>query len=90
MTIDMHTHLFVREFRNESFVAPLWDAGQHTARKPDEVAKETQRDWDPFDPDGTEHIRRMDEAGIEKALLLHIDNGLLFGEAEMSIEQQNK
>jgi len=32
----------------------------------------------------------MEEAGIEKAVLLHIDYGLLFGETEMTIEQQNK
>ena len=90
MTIDMHAHLFMKEFRHESFMAPFWDSGQRTALKPEEVLKRARSDWGPFDPDGTAHIKRMDEAGIEKCVLLHIDLGLLFGEGEMTIEQQNK
>ena len=42
------------------------------------------------DLDGAGHIRRMDEAGIEKSVLLYIDFGLLFGETGMTTEQQNK
>lgn len=94
MAIDMHCHLFVDGFRNESYVSPFWDRGLHTARSPEEALAEAKRrraitppHWDP---DGTENIRRMDEAGIEKAVILHLDEGLLFGEAPMSIEQQNK
>jgi len=94
MPIDMHCHLFVKEFRNESYVAPFWDQGAHTARSLEEALAEAKKrsalrppQWDP---DGREHIRRMDEAGIEKAVILHIDNGVLFGEAPIAIEQQNK
>jgi len=90
MTIDIHTHLFVKEFRHESFIAPYWVPGQRTARSYDRIPPGAQKPWGPFDPDGTTHIKRMDEAGIEKSLLLHIDLGLLFGEGEMSIEQQNR
>jgi len=94
MTIDMHCHLMVKEFHNESFVRPTWERGKHSAHgteEPQESVREASRQyWGSLDPDGTEHIKRMDEAGIEKAVLLHIDLGLLFGEAEMSIEQQNK
>jgi len=43
-----------------------------------------------WDPDGTRHIRRMDEAGIEKAVLQHMDMELLFGAGDITIEQQNK
>jgi hypothetical protein len=91
MTIDMHCHLMVKGFHNSSFIAPYWEPGQHSARSPEEAAGNTsQSSWGSFDPDGTGHIRRMDEAGIEKAVLLHIDMGILFGEAEMTIEQQNR
>ena len=95
MTIDVHSHLFVREFWHES----LWDgytrlnASWRPATVTQEEAEEEVRRtvlpaW--WDADGTGHIRRMDEAGIEKTLLLHIDQGLLRGETDVTIEQQNK
>ncbi len=94
MTIDMHSHLFVKEFLNDSYIAPFWDEGEHLARSYEEALSEAKRRsiLRPlrYDPDGTEHINRMDLAGIEKAVILHLDYGLLFGEAELSIEQQNK
>lgn len=94
MTIDMHCHLFVKEFRSENYVPPFWDSGAHTARSPEDALAEAKRMRElrpsQWDPDGTEHIKRMDEAGIEKSVILHLDNGLLFGEAEMPIEGQNK
>ena len=77
MTIDMHAHLFMKEFRNESYIAPFWDGGEHGVRSPEEALAEAKKRnalrLPHFDPDGTEHIRRMDEAGIEKSVLLHID-----------------
>ena len=90
MTIDMHAHMFMKEFRNESFVIPYWVPGQRTAQRHDKIPQGAIKDWGPFDPDGTAHIKRMDEANIEKSVLLHIDLGLLFGEGAMTIEQQNK
>jgi len=95
MAIDMHCHLFVEEFRNESFVSPTWEPGQHTSSKPEEKSTDineivSRSSWDSLDPDGSGHIKRMYEAGIEKAVLLHIDMGVLFGEAELPIEEQNR
>jgi hypothetical protein len=94
MTIDMHCHLVVKQFRNDSYVDPFWDPGQRTSLGLEEAVAESKRrnahrpsQWDP---DGTKHIARMDEAGIEKAVILHLDYGILFGEAEMTIEQQNQ
>jgi len=95
MTIDMHSHLFVKEFARES----LWDgyarlnASWRPATMTEEEAEKEVRStvlpaW--WDPDGTGHVRRMDEAGIEKTILLHIDQGLLRGETSVSIEEQNK
>ncbi|HJP49779.1 MAG TPA: amidohydrolase family protein [Pseudomonadales bacterium] len=94
MTIDSHCHLFVKEFQNESSVSPSWDPGEHTSRD-DKGAQDVANGneyGDPkmLDPDGSAHIVRMDAANIEKSIILHLDYGLLFGEAEMSIEQQNK
>jgi predicted TIM-barrel fold metal-dependent hydrolase len=91
----MHAHLFIEEFHHQSFVAPSWDRGVHTAGTDAEGSAAAdqhtgRRYWGPLDPDGSEHIRRMDEAGIEQAVLLHIDLGGLFGDTEMSIENQNK
>lgn len=93
MTIDMHCHLFVKQFRNDSYVHPFWDPGQRRSLGLEEAIAESKKrnalrpsQWDP---DGTNHIARMDEAGIEKAVILHLDYGTLFGEADMTIEQQN-
>jgi len=94
MAIDMHCHLYVKGFRSESSVSPFWDRGEHSARSPEQALAEAKRraaqERPHFDPDGSEHIRRIDEAGIEKTVILHVDQGILFGEAEMTIEQQNK
>lgn len=95
MTIDMHCHLWAREFYHESHWE--WQAQLSAATRPttvtlEEALAEAWRTVLPtyWDPDATGHIRRMDDAGIEKAVMLHIDQGLLFGETEMTIEQQNK
>ena len=43
MPIDMHCHLFVKEFRNESYVAPFWDRGAHTARSLEDALAEAKK-----------------------------------------------
>jgi len=94
MTIDMHSHLFAKPFRNDRYVHPFWNPGQRTSMGLEEAIAESKKrnalrpaQWDP---DGTNHLARMDEAGIEKAVLLHLDYGFLFGEGEITIEQQNQ
>ena len=91
MIIDIHCHLFIEGFRNESTVDPTWTPGEHSTEG-HKVVQEDQRRTRPqtWDPDGSGHIRRMDKAGIEKSVILHLDYGLLFGEATIPIEQQNK
>jgi len=94
MAIDMHCHLFVKEFRNDNYLAPFWNPGQRISLGLEEAVAESKRRSalrpEQSDPDGSRHIARMDEAGIEKAVILHLDYGILFGEAQMTIEQQNK
>ena len=94
MPIDMHCHLFVEGFNSEKYVAPFWNPGQHQAESPEEARLEAQRRigrrMRTFDPEGKGHLKRMDEAGIEKSVILHLDNGLLFGDGPVSIEDQNR
>ena len=94
MTIDMHCHLFVKGFSSENSVSPYWVPGEHEALNPEEARAEAEEMSvtrpQNFDPDGMGHIRRMDEAGIEKSIILHLDYGLLFGEAEIPVDEQNK
>ena len=94
MTIDMHTHLFMKGFYHESHVDEYVAANARwvPATTVEEAMAEVKRTILPtwWDEDGTGHIRRMDEAGIEKAVILHMDQALLRGETEMTIEQQNK
>lgn len=80
MTIDIHCHLYAEGFHSESFVGPAVinaEPGRASG-------------WHDHDPHGSGHIQRMDEAGIERCNLLHIDMGILFGEGAMTIEQQNR
>ena len=45
---------------------------------------------DLYDPDGSKLIDEMDEAGIKKSVILPLDFGLLLGEPETSIMEQNR
>lgn len=80
MTIDVHCHLYAEGFHNVSFVGP---------RAINSEAGGTSG-WHGYDQHGFEHIKRMDEAGIDRCNLLHIDMGILFGEGNLTIEQQNQ
>jgi len=85
MPIDMHSHLYAEGFHSASFEGPRAigseeDSGDTLARS----------NWRAMDPDGALHLRRIDEAGIDKTVLLHIDFGVMFGEARMTVEEQNR
>jgi len=95
MTIDIHRHLLVKGFGHETF----WDwygklnlgwveteAAQ--AASVQEIKDKLMPSW--WDPAGETAVAAMDEAGIEVSVLLPLDQGLLFGEAELSIEEQNR
>ncbi|MBI4594923.1 MAG: amidohydrolase [Candidatus Tectomicrobia bacterium] len=89
MTIDMHAHLLVEGFYNKSFVGPMTISSVQGPGSAEED-RSLEATWDIYDPDGLDHIRRMDQAGIEKCNLLHLDMGILFGEGPMPVDQQNK
>jgi len=95
MTIDIHSHLFVRGFLHESYLD--WEAQQTAGDMSQRLGKPITAAWvketiisEWWDPDGKATIRRMDEANIEKAVLLALDVGLLFGEGDKTIAEQNR
>ncbi|MFC1895538.1 amidohydrolase family protein [Thermodesulfobacteriota bacterium] len=95
MSIDIHRHLLVRDFCHETF----WDwygelnaasIRRSTGKAPliPEIKKTLMPTW--WDPTGQIAIEEMDQAGISLAVLLPLDQGLLFGEADLTIEEQNR
>lgn len=95
MTIDVHYHQLVREFLSEQhwetvmrFVAE--DMGKITGKilTVEQVDKEIAPTW--WDPTGDGTLARMNEAGVERAVLLAEDTGLLYGEPAIPIEEQHR
>jgi predicted TIM-barrel fold metal-dependent hydrolase len=92
--IDMHRHWITRDWFSDYF----WQNHarviyQFVARMGLPYTIETiQTELLPmlFDTDGEKHLERMDEAGIEKAVVFVIDVGLLVGEPKIAVEQQNE
>lgn len=95
MIIDAHCHIW-----HEDWYPPLfWDLlsrmiGRLHARagrelSPAQIREEVvERHY--FDPQGEKLIRAMDEAGIDKAVVLVLDFGLALGEGKLPIEEQNR
>jgi uncharacterized protein len=91
MIIDAHTHLLDRSW----LPAPWWQwlhkfytDGQRAfspASKRGETAIESL-----WDPDGSKLIAAMDEAGVDKSIVLPLDFGIRFGEPEISITEQHR
>jgi hypothetical protein len=96
MIIDMHCHLWVRGFIPEAYLeaigkalAEFWGAQTGKQITLQEMEEQVFPQW--WDPDGERTINQMDEAGIEKAVLLPIDLGLPpMSEPPLSIEEQNR
>jgi predicted TIM-barrel fold metal-dependent hydrolase len=95
MAIDIHRHLLVREFGHDSF----WDwygelnledfkVSFGAASGVSDVKDNLMPGW--WDPNGATALGSMDAAGIDLAVLLPLDQGLLFGEADATIEEQNR
>lgn len=56
----------------------------------DGTREKGEREVFAWDPSGRESLRRMDEAGIEKTVLLLVDGGLGVGETDKSFEWKNQ
>jgi len=95
MAIDIHCHLWIEEFLPKAYLNELakfladWSTNMGgRAATPEEIAQGVFPEY--WDPDGDATIRQMDEAGIEKTVIMPTDFGLGIGEAAKTIEQQNK
>lgn len=94
MIIDAHCHIWDRDWQPQKF----WDLLMHMmgkiyAREGREISEsQLQQEFAHhyFDPNGDKLIQTLDEAGIDKAVVLVLDFGLALGEAQISIQQQNQ
>lgn len=93
MVIDIHYHLFDKSFGTEE----MWDGAANlcvTFAPGDKpiTFEEARKNLVPqmFDPTGEKTVRNLDEWGIDKAVVVAVDNGLMHGEAKASIQEQNK
>lgn len=95
MIIDVHCHLFSKDYGNDAF----WEyeatftgkemgriAGKEIDAKT--VLKTLVPQW--WATDGEAILKIMDKAGIDKAVLLSIDLNVFWGESAKPVEQQNK
>jgi len=93
MVIDFHVHVFARGWVPPRFfegVAELAAASMRRQGK-DCCAADMAASMaaSPGDPDGSALVREMDEAGIDKGVVLPIDYGIGLGEPDVAIEELN-
>ncbi|MEM2266110.1 MAG: amidohydrolase family protein [Candidatus Hadarchaeales archaeon] len=90
MIIDAHTHLWEREWLSESFWKGLASLIHHMipSMKLEEIWENVMPTLWHAPPE--ELLVEMDEAGIEKAVILPLDWGLRTGEPKVSVEELNR
>ncbi len=95
MIIDAHCHVWTREVLPDrywdelaSLVVAFFRRNNLGEITPDQ-AKEIVLDQ-LMDPDGSKLIARMDEAGIDKTIILALDWGFGIGEAIKSVDEINR
>lgn len=82
--IDIHTHLAYHEIYPSAYLSGMLSSGSGTLPK-DKIHKLLQAFL--RDKVGTQHVKQMDRAGIEKSILLIIDGGLGMEEPELTLEE---
>jgi predicted TIM-barrel fold metal-dependent hydrolase len=94
MIIDIHRHPLAEKWYSPNFwngfarmVVPMLVKTGIPA-----TTETVMHDFFPihYDTDGAVHLSKMDEAGIDKTTMFLYDVGLLAGEPEVLIEQQNQ
>lgn len=94
MIIDFHTHLNTREWLPERFLLGIGNLMSMGMRKQGMViSPEEARDKilsEGYDPEGLKLLEEMDDAGIDKSVVLTLDLGVGLGEPEKPIEEINK
>lgn len=95
MVTDSHCHLVKREF----MPAHHWQEearflGENMGRIAGEIISSKQIEETViaklWDPDGEATIKRMDEAGIDRSVLLTEDLSMVEGEGEVDVVEQNR
>ncbi len=94
MIVDIHRHFVAKEWHSEK----LW---QGHARQLQRLAADAGKSLSIefiqtrmfpayFDITGEKHLEQMEKAGIDKAAVFLWDHGMLTGEPEVSIQEQNR
>lgn len=94
MIIDIHRHLVAKEWYSEKF----WKGYARmiylivSRRGLPFSVESVQTKIFPkyFDTTGENHLEQMEKAGVDKTVVFLFDTGLLIGEPEVLIEDQNK
>ncbi len=96
MIVDTHCHVWARSWMPENWWIGLAEVVQAIFRERGQadvpsidviIENVFQAYWDP---EGDKLVASMDEAGIQKTVILPLDYGLPLGEAGISIEEQNE
>jgi len=93
MVIDIHYHLFDETFSNAAMREDMARLCVAFAPPDNPVTIEEARENlvpKMFDPTGEIAVRNLDQWGIDRAVVLVVDNGLAHGEVEKGVEGQNK
>ena len=94
MIIDFHYHVLAEDWYPEGWWLAIAATYVHGLRSVGLQMnfEEVRENMIPplWDPDGETLIAEMDEAGIDRTVILPMDFGLLFGEPKLSIEEQNR
>ncbi len=94
MIIDVHTHLNTKEWLPDRFLLGVGNLMSMAMKKQGmEITPEMARDEvlsQGYDPEGLQLLEEMDDAGIDKSVILVLDLGVGLGEPEKPIEEINK
>ena len=94
MIIDIHRHLVAKEWYSENFwksyarMIQLITSGIGLPFSIESVQSKIFPVY--FDIEGEKHLEQMEKAGIDKAVFFLFDTGLLTGEPEVLIKEQNR
>jgi len=94
MIIDFHCHVWIEDWLPEKFWEGVLNILTRMMQRLglDLPASEVRKQVFPalWDPTGENLIEAMDDAKIDKAVILPLDYGVGLGEAQISIDEQNK
>ena len=94
MIIDIHRHFVAKEWSSENFwknyarMIQLITSRRGLSFSLEDIQAKIFPRY--FDITGEKHLEQMEKAGIDKTVVFLFDTGLLTGEPEVCIEEQNK